>query len=213
MLALKTVIDVPESDVVSLLHSSVVVARQMQSDDNAMQVDAATDSSIPPLSSVLSLCTTYTMTAPALRLAIRQQLSDAAELTAILQTLCEWIDAWCAEDITLLPERTKKDLHGALVPALEEKQKGALPPLEKASTQCDPFGYHANLLTDPFSGFGLPPNTTRLIFPHFLDLPALTRHPSRHLFAPRARARLHRRRRTAAWSSRAVCPCAHEGGT
>lgn len=134
MLALKTVIDVPESDVISLLHSSAVVARQMRSDDSAMQVDAAADSSIPPLPSVLSLCTTYTISAPALRLAIRQHLSDAAELTVILHVLSEWIDAWCAEDVSLLPERTKKDLHGALVPILEEKQKGALPPLVKVST-------------------------------------------------------------------------------
>ncbi|GJE84877.1 hypothetical protein PsYK624_009530 [Phanerochaete sordida] len=131
MLALKTVIDVPESDVAVLLQSSAAAARRTQSDENAMQVDAAADSSVPALSSVLALCTTYTMSAPALRLAIRQHLSDAAELTAVLQVLHQWINTWCAEDVALLPERTKKDLHGALVPVLEQKQKGTLPPLDK----------------------------------------------------------------------------------
>lgn len=135
MLSLKTVIDVPETDVVSLLHSSAAAARQKHADDSVMQIDATADSSVPALTSVLSLCTMYTMSAPALRLAIRQHLSDAAELTAILQMLNEWIDTWCAEDVALLPERTKKDLHGALIAVLEEKEKSALPPLEKVRMQ------------------------------------------------------------------------------
>lgn len=132
LLALKTVIDIPEGDVMAFLHTSASTARQKQKDDNAMQVDATSDSAIPSLFAVLSLCVSYTMSAPALRLAIRQHLPDAAELVAILRVLNEWIDAWCAEDVHFLPERTKKDLHGALVPVLE-KQKGAIPPLERVS--------------------------------------------------------------------------------
>lgn len=131
VLAMKTVIDIAEGEVMSLLHDSAAAARQKTADENAMQVDASADPSVPSLSSVLSLCVTYTMSAPALRLAIRQNLSDAAELTIVLLVLKEWIDAWCVEDVQLLPERTKKDLHGALVAVIEEKQKAALPPLEK----------------------------------------------------------------------------------
>lgn len=131
LLALKTVMDISEGDVMALLHTSAAAARQRKPDEDAMRVDAASDSSMPSLQSVLSLCVTYTMSAPALRLAIRQHLRDAAELTVILQVLNEWINTWCAEDVPLLPKRTKKDLHGALVPVLEEKQKGALPPLDK----------------------------------------------------------------------------------
>ena len=101
VLALKTVIDVPEDDVVLLLHASAAAARKKTSDDNAMQVDAPADSSIPALPSVLALCVTYTMSAPALRLAIRQHISDAGELTLILQILKQWIDTWCEEDVSL----------------------------------------------------------------------------------------------------------------
>ena len=102
-----------------------------QLDENAMQVDAVADAPTPSLHSVLSLCATYTMSAPALRLAIRKHLPDAAELTTVLRVLNEWIDAWCVEDVYLLPEKTKKDLHGALVPVFQEKQKSVLPPLDK----------------------------------------------------------------------------------
>ena len=135
ILALKSVIDIPESEVMSLLHASAAVSRQTAADENAMQVDAPGNSSIPTLPTVLALCVTYSMSAPALRLAIRQKVPDAAELTAILQVLKEWIDAWCAEDVQLLPQRTKKDSHGALIAAVDEKQKGSMPPLEKVCAQ------------------------------------------------------------------------------
>ncbi|KIP07738.1 hypothetical protein PHLGIDRAFT_127500 [Phlebiopsis gigantea 11061_1 CR5-6] len=132
LLSLKTVMDIPEADVIGLLHTSISAPRQKQADDNAMQVDATTpDTFVPSLQTVLALCVTYTMSAPALRLAIRQHLPDAAELTVVLQALHEMVNAWCDEDVLLLPDRTKKDPHGALVPVIEEKQKGALPPLDK----------------------------------------------------------------------------------
>ena len=131
LLSLKTVMDIPESDVVGLLRTPITSSQQKRTDDSAMQVDVAVDASVPSLQTVLALCVTYTMSTPALRLAIRQHLPDAAELTIVLQALHEMVNAWCAEDVLLLPERTKKDPHGALVPVIEEKQKGALPPLDK----------------------------------------------------------------------------------
>lgn len=133
MLALKTVVDIPEADVISFLHASASASLQKQADDNAMQVDTAApaDGAVPALPAVLALCTTYTMSAPALRLALRQHLPGAAELTAVLEVLAGWVAAWCDADVPLLPERTKKDAHGALVAVLEPPQPGALPPLEK----------------------------------------------------------------------------------
>ena len=157
MLAMKTVIDLSEAEVMSLLQASAAATQRRVTDESAMQIDAVADSSVPALPVVLSLCVTYVMSAPALRLAIRQNISDAAELNAILQVLKGWIDAWCNEDVQLLPTRTKKDLHGAIIAVFEDKQKAALPPLEKVrvpspGTRQSP---HRNLVSGP----RIPPNS------------------------------------------------------
>ncbi|PSR73431.1 hypothetical protein PHLCEN_2v10723 [Hermanssonia centrifuga] len=130
ILALKTVVDLSEADVVSLIQVFVSAhCENKPSSEGAMQVDESTSVAVPSLPSVLSLCLSYPTSAAALRLAIRQQLRDSKDLTCILQILSGWLDSWCEDDVQLLPERTKKDLHGALVPVLEDKRKDTVPPV------------------------------------------------------------------------------------
>ncbi|KAI0689236.1 hypothetical protein BC835DRAFT_264850 [Cytidiella melzeri] len=140
ILAVKTVNDIPEDHLVSLLSTSATTARQREkqplTDDSAMEVDSGVDSSLPSLSSVLPLCVTYPTSAPALRLALRRHFSDAEALTSVLGLLAEWLRSYAEEEPQLFPEGTKKDLHGALVPLYEEqrKRKHRHPPAEKVCT-------------------------------------------------------------------------------
>ncbi len=92
------------------------------------------DSGVPSLSTVLQLVITYPTSAPALRLAIRQRIADADELTAILKILTRWVGERCNEEKTqLLPSEVRKDMNGVLVPVLAEKPKGDLPSLDKVN--------------------------------------------------------------------------------
>jgi hypothetical protein len=137
VLAVKTVTDIPEDHLISLLSAAVTTPRQQEkqplTDDSAMNVDVSAEPSTPSLSSILPLCVTYPTTAPALRLALRSHLSDAKALTLVLGGLADWLNSYVEEEPQLLPEGTKKDLHGALVPVYEEKKKRKhrLPPLDK----------------------------------------------------------------------------------
>ena len=137
-LALKAVNDIPEDHLVSFLSISVTTPRQREklplTDDSAMEVDdGPLDSSKPTLSAILPLCVTYPTSAPALRLALRTHLSDAAAVTSILEVLAEWLRSYVEEEPQLLPQGTKKDLHGALIPLYQDKRKrkDRLPPSEK----------------------------------------------------------------------------------
>lgn len=137
LVALKSVIDIPEDNLVSLLSVAVGISarkgKNSSANDSAMDVDAGSDSSTPALSAVLPLCVNYSTSAAALRLAFRQRLNDADALISVLEMLLEWLRSYSEDEPQLLPERTKKDLHGALIPAFEEKKnrKNMLPPLEK----------------------------------------------------------------------------------
>lgn len=141
LIGLKAIIDVPEDDLVAFLGVVLGSPRQREkqrmSDNSAMDVDftaaTASDSSILSLASVLPLCVTYSTSVGALRVAIRRHLSDAEALTSVLVVLARWLRAHSEEDEQLLPERTKIDVHGALLPAHEEKKKRKhmLPPVDK----------------------------------------------------------------------------------
>lgn len=116
----------------SILHLAVSHHRQTQSSDGtAMQVDSATSAfTIPPLPTVLARCVAYSLSVPTLRLAIRTQIRDEADLTAILQVLVDWLAAWSNAPVSLLPAQTKTDAHGAIVPVMEEAT-GDIPPIDK----------------------------------------------------------------------------------
>lgn len=135
--ALKTVNDIPEDHLVSFLSATIPTPRQREklplTDEQAMDVDSLPPTATsninsstppPPLSTVLALCITYPTSAPALRLAIRTHLNDASALTSVLQVLVEWVRGYVEEEERrFLPEGTKRDAHGALVPVDAEKEK------------------------------------------------------------------------------------------
>ncbi|RPD66864.1 hypothetical protein L226DRAFT_549593 [Lentinus tigrinus ALCF2SS1-7] len=92
-LAMRTVSDLPEADVMALL-TQVVAAhhRTSVSDENAMDVDSAPASaSTPTLPMFLAQCVVYPYTPALQRTALHKHLADAADLTVILEVLDKWI--------------------------------------------------------------------------------------------------------------------------
>ena len=138
ILAIKHVRDIPEPDLISVLHASVAhhfAQNAVTSTSDAMQVDGSGFNSggirgIPSPPAVLALCVPYPVSLPALRLALRTHLRDADELTYVLALLVGWLDQWTTEDVALLPEETTQDAHGALVPVYPAS-KLEIPPVDK----------------------------------------------------------------------------------
>ncbi|KZT66048.1 hypothetical protein DAEQUDRAFT_813894 [Daedalea quercina L-15889] len=128
-LALSTVIDLPEPAVIGLLAKVVTHHRQTASD--AMQVDAPSPTSPPALPAFLALCVTYSASPGPLRVALRKHLPDAADIVCVLEVLDGWLERWGAEELSLVPEKVQKDVHGAYVPIFAEKQEQEMPPLGK----------------------------------------------------------------------------------
>ncbi|KAI0068609.1 hypothetical protein BV25DRAFT_1792127 [Artomyces pyxidatus] len=115
-LALKTVIDISETDLISVLRPAVTAYREQHSalGSIAMDVDASPD--VASLPSILSSCVSYSTSAPALRLAFRQQLPGSENVTCILEVL----DAWLEKSSTLqsglaLAEAVSKNAHGVSI--------------------------------------------------------------------------------------------------
>ncbi|KAI0776156.1 hypothetical protein BD413DRAFT_261764 [Trametes elegans] len=104
-LALRTVTDLPEADIIAALSRLVAAHRRnaSASDENAMQVDAAPASSTPTLAAFLAQCVVYPFTPALERVAFRKQLPDAADVIALLEVLDAWIVRH-AEDGSLLSE-------------------------------------------------------------------------------------------------------------
>lgn len=134
--AFPSVVDIPESDIVSFLHDVIQTQKQRQSasDEDAMDVDAGAESELPSLPKVLALAVTYPVTAPTMRLAIKQHLQDPDELDVLLTVIVRWVEEWCSEELVLLPEQAKKDERGVMVPVFTSKDKADLPPLEKVNS-------------------------------------------------------------------------------
>ncbi|EIW61588.1 uncharacterized protein TRAVEDRAFT_69910 [Trametes versicolor FP-101664 SS1] len=122
-LAMRTVSDLPETDVILLL-SKVAAAhrRNAPADDSAMQVDA-TSSPTPALAAFLAQCVVYPFTPALQRVAVRKNIPDAADLLPVLQVLDGWI-VQHTDDGALL---------AAAVPASE------LPPLDKVLAFLQPL--------------------------------------------------------------------------
>ncbi|PIL37421.1 hypothetical protein GSI_01115 [Ganoderma sinense ZZ0214-1] len=116
-LAMGSVTDLPENDIVSLLAQIVKV--HASSDDNAMQVDSApAPTAAPTLPAFLAQCVVYPFTPALQRTAIRKHLPDAADLVPVLTIIDGWIVQHTADD--------------ALLSASDNTVEAAsLPPLEK----------------------------------------------------------------------------------
>ncbi|OSD04539.1 hypothetical protein PYCCODRAFT_1443810 [Trametes coccinea BRFM310] len=118
-LALHSVSDVPEADIISLLGKVVAAHRRAaSSDDSAMQVDNTT--SVPPLETFLAQCVVYPSTPALARLALRKHLPDASDLVPVLEVLDAWVVRH-TDDALLL----------AAPPPSSPSSSAALPPLEK----------------------------------------------------------------------------------
>ena len=97
--------------------------------DDAMQIDS-TLSDQPALPSFLSSCISYATSPAPLRLAIKQHLADAEDLTCVLEVLSGWVAAWHAVPVRLLPAGVVKNARGVMVakPLITEMSDG--PPLQ-----------------------------------------------------------------------------------
>lgn len=117
----------------SFLHDVIQARQKIQStsDENAMDVDTTSSSTLPSLPKVLALVISYPVTAPTMRLAIKAHLHDADELNVVLSVIVQWVEAWCSEELALLPEKATKDSRGVMVPLYTSKRNSDLPPLEK----------------------------------------------------------------------------------
>ncbi|KAG6812938.1 hypothetical protein H0H92_015258 [Tricholoma furcatifolium] len=129
-LAFKYVIDLSEAEIIDSLHFVVAHHRSNAVDDNAMDVDSATD--MPSLPTFLSLCVSYKTTQPALRTAIRRSLKEADDILAVLRILEGWTKQHSLRNVRLLPSNKDlvKNAHGVFVVKEKEKEVGGdLPPL------------------------------------------------------------------------------------
>ncbi|KAH9899554.1 hypothetical protein C8Q73DRAFT_639326 [Cubamyces lactineus] len=114
-LAMRTVSDLPEADIISLLSKVVTLHRRASSgDDSAMQVDSASG---PSLDAFLAQCVVYPFTPAAERVALRKHLSDAMDIVPVLEVLDGWLVRHSAE--------------GALVADVSSTTSSSLPPLDK----------------------------------------------------------------------------------
>jgi len=100
--------------------------------DGAMQIDSA-PSDLPSLPSFLSPCVSYATSPAPLRLAIRQHLSDAEDLTCVLEILSAWVAQSHSLTIELLPTDVVKNAGGVMVAQPRATKRPDGPPLDKVS--------------------------------------------------------------------------------
>lgn len=148
--AYSEVLDLSEAEIIECLR--VVVAHHSASAASAtsviadgMDVDlpaAPAASAIPSLPTMLGLAATYPTSRGPLLVAVRRYIPEAAELTAILHTLNDWIAQRTNMEKQLMP--SKKDLKKTelgvwVVTGRKHEGKSStkdVPPLEKV---CTPF--------------------------------------------------------------------------
>ncbi|KAI0677249.1 hypothetical protein C8Q78DRAFT_1088267 [Trametes maxima] len=120
-LAMRTVTDLPEADVVHLLSKVVTVRRRSSAaDDSAMQVDSVSAApSVPALATFLVQCVVYPFTPASERVAFRKHLADATDIVPVLEVLDTWVVRHTEND-ALLSEG-----------AAPSPSSPELPPLEK----------------------------------------------------------------------------------
>lgn len=139
-------LDLPESEIIECLRVVVVYQRQQHSAD-AMEVDSHPATTIPPLPSFLSLCTTYPTSQKYLLLALRRHLREIEDIMCVAQVLDDWVSKWGARRAAgkerLLPSNKdlRKNEHGMWVVVGRKdagKKQDELPPFEKVFYQLCP---------------------------------------------------------------------------
>ncbi|KAI0650437.1 hypothetical protein C8Q79DRAFT_1083841 [Trametes meyenii] len=118
-LAMRTVTDLPEADVVHLLGKVVAAHRHSSTnDEDVMQVDnTPTLSSMPALAAFLAQCVVYPYTPTSERVAFRKHLADATDIVPVLEVLDAWVATHTENDVLLSENATPSPAD--------------LPPLEK----------------------------------------------------------------------------------
>ncbi|KAJ7168244.1 hypothetical protein C8R43DRAFT_144266 [Mycena crocata] len=134
-LGIDHVIDLPESDLMSILQ--FVAQRSRNADEaDAMDVDAPALGAIPTLPTFLNACVQYQTSAANLRAAIHQNLAQPEDVVAVLEVLDEWVGQWKGAEVIALPPKksVRKDEHGVTVLKdgwQKDDAHGAYPPLIK----------------------------------------------------------------------------------
>ena len=137
MLAMETVRDLTETDIISILHKVATAhlkrATSMSSPDaDAMQVDSSPvqTQDMPSLEEFLGRCVSYDTSASGLRLALRKNLGEVEAAVAVLHVLESWMRKWGeAED--------KLGVFAVSSPASKDGSARLLPELSKVKLSVD----------------------------------------------------------------------------
>ena len=138
-LALQNVNDIPEAELIDALRDCILAHFAMRKGDKStMNVDHAHRSPNTPLSLVrmVALLVGYPVSGPPFRVALREILSNAEEITAVLEVLSTWVQAWGEKGamIHVDDEINERDLmRRASKAAKSEGNEGGLPRLDLVS--------------------------------------------------------------------------------
>jgi hypothetical protein len=134
-LALRNVVDVPESDVISLLKLAVDASRQSATHEMDVDITSTVSSptAIPSLPTILAACTNYTTSPAALRLAFNEKLGEAEDVVAVMGVLDSWMETWHDRPVPLGPSisELRKNEQGIYISTESTTDEGGLPSMDK----------------------------------------------------------------------------------
>jgi len=138
-LAMQSVNDIPEAELIDILRDCISAQVAMrEGDGSTMDVDHAPRPSRTPLSldRMLSLLVGYPVSGPPFRVALRDILSNAEAITAVLKVLATWVKAWGEKGAMIRVDgaTNERDLmKRASKVAKSEGNEGGLPRLDLVS--------------------------------------------------------------------------------
>jgi hypothetical protein len=136
---MQNVNDIPEAELIDTLRECISAHFTMRKGDGStMDVDHVQRSSRTPLSldRMVSLLVKYPVSGPPFRVALRDILSNAEEVTAVLEVLATWVKAWGEKGPSMRVdgETNEQDLmKRASKAAKSEGKEGGLPRLDLVS--------------------------------------------------------------------------------
>ncbi|KAG6331869.1 hypothetical protein ID866_7220, partial [Astraeus odoratus] len=128
MLALDSVVDIPEDELISSVKSIIDTQRKREGGQEAMQIDSS-EPWIPPLETCLSACISYDFSPASMRFAIRRHLSDARDLVVILKSLDGWLYGGTEDQMDVVFKSTATNADVTV-----DKHAGGSPPYPKIIT-------------------------------------------------------------------------------
>ncbi|KAJ7491244.1 hypothetical protein FB451DRAFT_1514944 [Mycena latifolia] len=128
------VVDLAESDLMSILQFVAEHSRKMGEDD-AMEVDPPALGAVPKLPTFLNACVRHRTSPATLRAAMHQHLTQPEDVVAVLEVLDGWMMGWKGAEVIALPSKKSvlKNEHGVTVlkDGWQKSDAGAHPPLGK----------------------------------------------------------------------------------